>query len=79
MQRANKSRACAKTPAAQFGNNQIFDMENFVKVSSRIQWSENEFSNRLAQEPTAVGACSPAIAVLAASRRWLFFDVRLGV
>jgi hypothetical protein len=30
-----------------FGNDQIFDMENFDEVSRRIEWSKNEFSHSL--------------------------------
>ena len=73
-----------KSVGVKFGNDQIFDMENFDEVSRRIEWSKNEFSHRLAPEPTAVsssrsfgakadGAFSSAIAVHVASRRWLSF------
>ena len=62
-----------KSVGVKFGNDQIFDMENFDEVSRRIEWSKNEFSHRLSPEPTAVGAVSSAVAVPVASRRWLSF------
>ena len=62
-----------KRVGVKFGNDQIFDMENFDEVSRRIEWSKNEFSHSLSLEPTAVGACSSAVAVPVASRRWLSF------
>ena len=69
----NKSRGCVKSVGVKFGNDQIFDMENFDKVSRRIEWSKNEFSHSLSPEPTAVGRFSSAFAVHVASRRWLSF------
>jgi hypothetical protein len=36
-----------KTPEWKFGNDQIFDMQNFDEMSRRIRWSENEFSHSL--------------------------------
>ena len=48
-------------------------MANFDEMSRRIRWSKNEFSHRLSPEPTAVGAGRSAVAVPAASRRWLSF------
>jgi hypothetical protein len=45
-----------KSVGVKFGNDQIFDMENFDEVSRRIEWSKNEFSHRLAPEPTAVSS-----------------------
>jgi hypothetical protein len=71
--RPNKSRGCVKSVGVKFGNDQIFDMENFDEVSRRIEWSKNEFSHSLAPEPTAVGAVRSAVAVHVASRRWLSF------
>ena len=56
----NTSRGCVKTPALNFGNDQILVMSNFVKMSRRIRWSENEFSHSLSLEPTGVGAGSSA-------------------
>src|ERR1035437_1365082 len=46
----NKSRGCVKSVGVKFGNDQIFDMENFDEVSRRIEWSKNEFSHSLALE-----------------------------
>jgi hypothetical protein len=75
----SQSRGCVKTVLRKAGNDQFFDMGNVVKMSRRIGWSENEFSHRLAPEPTAVpssrsfgaqadGAGSSAVAIHAASR-----------
>jgi hypothetical protein len=72
-QRSEKSRACVKSADTKFGNEQIFDMENFDESSRRIGWSQNEFSPSLSPEPTAVGAGSSAVAVRVTSRRWLSF------
>jgi hypothetical protein len=36
-----------KSVGVKFGNDQIFDMENFDEVSRRIEWSKNEFSHSL--------------------------------
>ena len=80
----NKSRGCVKSAGVKFGNDQIFDMTHFDEVGRRIRWSKNEFSHRLSPEPTAVlssrnfgakvdGACSSAVAVHVASRRWFSF------
>ena len=49
----NTSRGCVKTPALNFGNDQILVMRNFDKMSRRIRWSVNEFSHSLSLEPTA--------------------------
>ena len=73
-----------KTPAQNFGNDRISDMEVFDKMSRRIQWFQNEFSHSLSPEPTDVsssrslrakadGSVSSSIAVHAAGRRWLSF------
>ena len=80
----NHARGCVKSVGVKFGNDQIFDMENFDEVSRRIEWSKNEFSHKLSPEPTAVsssrsfgakadGAVRSAVAVHVASRRWLSF------
>jgi hypothetical protein len=69
----NHARGCVKRVGVKFGNDQIFDMENFDEVSRRIEWSKNEFSHSLSPEPTAVGAVSSAVAVRVTSRRWLSF------
>jgi ATP-dependent exoDNAse (exonuclease V) alpha subunit len=42
-----------KSAGVKFGNDQIFDMTHFDEVGRRIRWSKNEFSHRLALEPTA--------------------------
>jgi hypothetical protein len=72
----NKSRGCVKSVGVKFGNDQIFDMENFDEVSRRIEWSKNEFSHRLAPEPTGIGALSftrrPAL-LRVTDCRWLSF------
>jgi len=47
-----------KTPAQNFGNDRISDMEAFDKMSRRIQWFKNEFLHSLSPEPTTVGAGS---------------------
>jgi hypothetical protein len=73
MMTPNKSRGCVKTPDPKFCNDTIFDMADFDESGRWIEWSKNEFSHRLSPEPTAVGACSSAIAVHVASRRWLSF------
>ena len=57
-----------KTPALNFGNDQILVMRNFVKMSRRIRWSENEFSHSLSLEPTGVDALSSAASRVAGSR-----------
>jgi hypothetical protein len=62
-----------KSVGVKFGNDQILDMENFDETRRRIEWSKNEFSHRLAPEPTAAGAGRSAVAVHVASRRWLSF------
>ena len=67
----NTSRGCVKTPALNFGNDQILVMRNFVKMSKRIRWSENEFSHSLSLEPTPVGAVSSAFAVHVTRPAWL--------
>jgi hypothetical protein len=36
-----------KSVGVKFGNDQIFDIENFDEMSSRIEWSKNEFSHSL--------------------------------
>ena len=56
----NTSRACVKTPPMNLGNDPIFVMMNFDKMSRRIRWPENKFSHRLSLEPTGVGAVSSA-------------------
>jgi hypothetical protein len=73
MKKPNKARGCVKSIGAKFGNDQISDMENVDEMSRRIEWSKNEFSHRLAPEPTAAGALGSAVAVHATSRRWLSF------
>ena len=60
-----------KNIGAKFGNDQISDMENFDEMSRRIEWSKNEFSHRLALEPTADGAVSSAFAVHVTGPAWL--------
>jgi hypothetical protein len=60
-----------KTREWKFGNDQIFDMQNFDEMSRRIRWSENEFSHSLSPEPTAVGAGSSAFAVHDSPPPWL--------
>jgi hypothetical protein len=70
---SNKSRGYVKSADMKFGNDQIFDMTNFDESSRWMEWSKNEFSHSLSPEPTAVGACSSAIAVHVARRRWLSF------
>ena len=42
-----------RTPALNFGNDQILVVRNFDKMSRRIRWSEIEFSHSLSLEPTA--------------------------
>lgn len=44
----NTARACVKSVEAKFGNDQIFDMDNFDEVARRIRWSKNEFLHSLA-------------------------------
>jgi len=66
-----------KTPAQNFGNDRISDMEAFDKMNRRIQWFKNEFLHSLSPEPlTAVGHRSSAVAAYVVSRRWLSFFVR---
>jgi hypothetical protein len=48
----DQSRACVKTADMKFGNDQIFDIENFDDASRWIVWSKTEFSHSLALEPT---------------------------
>jgi hypothetical protein len=43
-----------------FGNDQIFDMKSFDEMSRWIEWSENEFSHRLALQRTAPSVTAPA-------------------
>ena len=58
--RPNKSRGCVKSVGVKFGNDQIFDMENFDEVSRRIEWSKNEFSHSLSLQATRDGRSSSA-------------------
>jgi hypothetical protein len=69
----NKSRGCVKSVGVKFGNDQIFDMENFDEVSRRIEWSKNEFSHSLSPEPTPVGAGSSAARFTVSGPAWLSF------
>jgi hypothetical protein len=48
----NTARACVKSAYTKFDNDQIFDMRSFDEMSRWIGWSKNEFSHRLALEPT---------------------------
>jgi len=76
---SNHARARVKTPGCKSGNDPILVMEHFDETRRRIRWSKNEFSQSLSPEPTAVGACRSAVAVLATSRRWLSTLGRLSV
>jgi len=49
----NTARGCVKSADMKFGNDHIFDMANFDETSGWMGWSKNEFSHRLAPEPTA--------------------------
>ena len=51
-----------KSVGVKFGNDQIFDMENFDEVSRRIEWSKNEFSHSLSLQATRDGVSSSAFA-----------------
>jgi len=62
-----------KTPAQNFGNNRISDMETFDKMSRRIQWFQNEFSHSLSPEPTPVGAGRSASRVTVSDSAWLSY------
>jgi hypothetical protein len=44
----NGARGCVKSADGKFGDDQIFDMENFDEISRWIGWSKNEFSHSLA-------------------------------
>ena len=72
QQPANTSRGCVKTPAPNFGNDQILVMSNFDKMSRRIQWSENEFSHSLNTftGANAVGVGGSAVAVHVPRPAW---------
>jgi hypothetical protein len=48
----NYARAHVKTPDTKIGDDQIFDMGNFVKTICRIRWSKNEVSYSLALQRT---------------------------
>jgi hypothetical protein len=41
------TRACVKSADMKFGNDQIFDMENFDESSRWMGWSQNEFLHSL--------------------------------
>jgi hypothetical protein len=73
MNEPNKARGCVKSADTNFGNDQIFDMANFDETSRRIEWSKNEFSHRLALEPTADGRLSSASRATVIGRLWLSF------
>jgi multidrug transporter EmrE-like cation transporter len=51
--RPNTARGCVKSADLKFGNDQIFAARHFDETSRWIGWSKNEFSHRLALEPTA--------------------------
>jgi hypothetical protein len=70
---SNKTRGCVKSVGVKFGNDQIFDMENFDEVSRRIEWSKNEFSHSLSPEPTPIARRCSAIAVRVQDSAWLSF------
>ena len=53
IRRPNTARGCVKTPDPKFCNDTIFDMADFDESGRWIEWSKNEFSHRLALEPTA--------------------------
>jgi len=40
-------RGCVKSVVMKFGNDQIFDKENFDEMSRRIGWSKTDFSHSL--------------------------------
>jgi tRNA(His) 5'-end guanylyltransferase len=48
----NHARACVKTLVSKFGNDQILAVSDFDEMSRRIEWSEIEFSHRLALQRT---------------------------
>jgi len=67
---SNKTRGCVKSPGLKFGNDPIFDMARFDELSRWIGWSKNEFSHRLAPEPTAVGAVSSILRGFRHKKGW---------
>ena len=44
-----------KRTDGKFGDDQIFDMENFDEISRWIGWSKNEFSHSLSLQATRDG------------------------
>ena len=60
-----------KTPDPKFGNDTIFDMADFDESGRWIEWSKNEFSHRLAPEPTPVGAGRSAARSTVFGPAWL--------
>jgi hypothetical protein len=63
---------------AKIGNDPIYDMAHFDETSRWMEWSKNEFSHRLAPEPTAVGAVSSAVPLGFTSARQARFTQRVG-
>jgi hypothetical protein len=68
-----------ETVLSKFGNDQFFDMQSFVEMATRIQWSKNEFSPSLSPEPAPIGAFCFAQELpvhQTASSVWLFSSRR---